>query len=360
LRWTAEALAAHPSIDGLLVVTGAGDVAHCREILSGLPKLLSIVSGGATRQESVAVGLYALGGEATDWILVHDGARPLISASVLDRCLTAAHSHGSAVAALPFADTLKRSDAGGIVTETVDREGLWAVQTPQIFRAETLFQAHSAAAAVGFQGTDEASLVEKFGSEPIHLVPGSADNLKITRPEDLTLAEALLNARTPPLSAYTRVGFGYDIHRLVPGRRLVLGGVEIAHTHGLEGHSDADVLIHALMDALLGAAALPDIGHLFPNTDPAYAGADSTGLLAHVARRVAEAGYQIINVDLTLIAEAPKIAPYVQTMQEVIAQRLSVSVTQVGIKATTHEGLGALGRGAGIAAHAVAALAPSR
>ncbi len=345
-------------MDGLLVVTGPGDVARCREILSGLPKLLGIVPGGASRQDSVAVGLYALGGDGDDFVLVHDGARPLLTPSVIDRCLDGARAHGSAVAALPVADTLKSADARGTVTGTVDRSHLWAVQTPQIFRTSELFRAHAAAAAAGFTGTDEASLVEAFGAERVHLVPGASDNLKITRPEDLHLAEAIMNARRPTSPLETRVGFGYDVHRLAPGRRLVLGGIEIPHTQGLDGHSDADVLLHALMDALLGAAALPDIGHLFPNTDPAYAGADSAALLSHVARRVADAGYRVVNVDLTLIAEAPKIAPYVEAMREVVARRLSVSVTQVGIKATTHEGLGALGRGQGIAAHAVAALAP--
>ena len=353
-----EALAAHPAIDGVLVVAGPDDIARCREALDGVDKILGIVPGGASRQESVMVGLFTLGGAADDLILVHDGARPLLTSAVLDRCLAGARQHGNAVAALPMVDTLKSVDADHVVTGTTDRAGLWAVQTPQCFRLATLFRAHSAARRAGFLGTDEASLVEALRDEPVHLVPGAPDNLKITRPEDLPLAEAILRARQPPPAGQTRVGLGYDIHRLVVGRRLVLGGVEIPDPQGrgLEGHSDADVLLHALMDALLGAAGLPDIGHLFPNTDPAYAGADSARLLAEVARRVREAGFAVVNVDTTVIAEAPKIAPYIPRMRDVIAGPLGLEPSQVGIKATTNEGLGALGAGQGIAAHAVASL----
>ena len=305
------------------------------------------------------VGLFALGGEADDLILVHDGARPLITPAVLDRCLAGAKANGNAVAALPVTDTLKSADARQVITGTTDRANLWAVQTPQCFRLGTLFRAHAAARDANYFGTDEASLVEALGDEPVHLVAGASDNLKVTRPEDLPLAEAILRARRPQSAGQTRVGFGYDIHRLVPGRRLVLGGIEIADPQGrgLLGHSDADVLLHALMDALLGAAGLPDIGHLFPNTDLHYAGADSAQLLAEVARRVGELGFFIVNVDVTLIAEAPRIAPHIAAMREVIAAVLRLEPTQVGIKATTNEGLGALGAGEGIAAHAVASLA---
>lgn len=354
-----EACAAHEAVDGVLVVTGPGDVARCREALDGVGKVLGIVSGGESRQESVMIGLYSLGGDADNLIMVHDGARPLLTPSVMDRCLVGARQQGNAVAALPVVDTLKSVNAHQIITGTTDRTGLWAMQTPQCFRLATLFRAHSAARRAGFLGTDEASLVEQFGDEPVHLVLGAADNLKITRAEDLALAEAILRARHPRPVSQTRVGFGYDIHRLVPGRRLVLGGVEIADPEGrgLDGHSDADVLLHALMDALLGAAGMPDIGHLFPNTDPAYAGADSTRLLAEVVGRVHAAGYVVVNVDITVIAEAPRLAPHINRMRAVIAEHLQTEPAQVGIKATTNEGLGALGAGQGIAAHAVANLA---
>ena len=361
LRWTVEAFAANVAIDGILVVAGAGEVARCREALDGVDKLLSIIPGGETRQASVAVGLFTLGGAADDLVLVHDGARPLVTPDIITRCLDGAGEFGNAVAALPVSDTLKAVDAQRAVQRTVDREGLWAVQTPQAFRVATLFEAHIAARDQGWTGTDEASLVERYGSEPVHLVLGAPDNFKVTRPDDLRLAEAVLRARMDGPMAQTaigctRVGFGYDIHPLIEGRRLMLGGVEIPSPRGLDGHSDADVLLHALCDALLGAAGLPDIGNLFPNTDPAYKGIASLELLHRVWDRVSAAGYRMGNVDLTLIAEAPKIAPHVPQMRALIAEALHIQPARVGIKATTNEGLGSLGRGEGIAAHAVAAI----
>ena len=353
---TASVFADHPQIDGIVVVAGPAEVSRCREALVGVGKVLAVVAGGQTRQESVAIGLFTLGGDLDDLILVHDAARPLISAAVIDRCLDGAHKNGNGVAALPVSDTLKAVDGEQVVQRTVDREGLWAMQTPQVFRLATLFEAHGAARMRGWLGTDEAALVEQFSDEPVHLVLGDPANFKITRPEDLPLAEALWQSRNHAPMTQTRIGFGYDIHPLAEGRKLFLGGIEIPSPRGLDGHSDADVLLHALCDALLGAAGLPDIGHLFPNTDPAYKGASSLLLLAEVVRRVQEAGYAVGNADMTLIAEAPKIAPYIAQMQAVIADALRIQPSQVGIKATTNEGLGALGRGEGIAAHAVALL----
>jgi len=360
LRWAVEAFTAHPALDGVVVVARPDEVARCRVALDGLPNVLAIVAGGETRQASVAIGLFALGGEPDDVVLVHDGARPLVTSDVIARCLAGVREHGSAVAALPVADTLKAVGAGQTVQRTVDRDGLWAVQTPQAFRLDVLFAAHAGAGDAGWAGTDEASLVEKFGDDPVHLVLGDPANFKITRPEDLRLAEAVLAARlspTPMLSpVQPRIGFGYDIHPLAEGRRLFLGGVEIPSARGLDGHSDADVLLHALCDALLGAAGLPDIGRLFPNTDPAYEGISSLKLLREVAGRLAAQGYRVGNLDVTLIAEAPKIAPYVDAMRAAIAGALGLEPGLVGIKATTNEGLGSLGRGEGIAAHAVALL----
>ena len=356
LRWTVEAFAAHEAIDGIVVVTGAGEIAQCREALSGVGKLLSIIPGGQTRQESVAIGLFTLGGAADDLVLVHDGARPLVTPEVIACCIAGARENGSAVAALPVADTLKAADASQIVTRTVEREGLWAMQTPQAFHMQTLFEAYAAAQDAGWAGTDEASLVEQFTDQPVHLVPGDPANLKITRPEDLRVAEAILTARLARPLSQTRIGFGYDIHRFAEGRNLMLGGIQIPSPHGLDGHSDADVLLHALCDALLGAAGMPDIGHLFPNTDGTYKNIASIQLLHQVVERLTQSSWRIGNVDMTLIAEAPKIAPYVSQMQSVIAAALLVETGQVGIKATTNEGLGSLGRGEGIAAHAVAAI----
>lgn len=356
LQRTAEAFASHPAIDGIVVVAGPSEVTRCREALAGLEKVLAVVAGGQTRQESVAIGLFALGGSPDDLILVHDAARPLVTAAVVDRCIDRALEAGSAVAALPVTDTLKAADSSLTVQRTVDREGLWAMQTPQAFRLSTLFEAHSAARVMGWTGTDEAALVEQFSDEPVHLVLGDPSNLKVTRPEDLPLAEAIWQSRFPTQVMQTRIGFGYDIHPLTEGRKLFLGGIEIPSLRGLDGHSDADVLLHALCDALLGAAGLPDIGHLFPNTDAAYKGISSLTLLREVVRRLHEAGYAVGNADMTLIAEAPKIAPYIGQMRTVIADALHAQPSQVGIKATTNEGLGSLGRGEGIAAHAVALL----
>ena len=356
LRWTVEAFAGHAEVDGILVVAQSGEVARCREALDGVDKLLGIIPGGETRQASVSLGLFSLGGEADDLVLVHDGARPLVAPDIITRCLNGARTLGNAVAALPVADTLKAVDEHQAVRRTVDREGLWAVQTPQAFRVAALFEAHVAARDQDWTGTDEASLVERFGGEPVHLVLGAPENFKVTRPDDLRLAEAVLRSRREGPMGQTRIGFGYDIHPLAAGRRLVLGGVEIPSPRGLDGHSDADVLLHALCDALLGAAGLPDIGSLFPNTDPTYKGISSLELLRQVWERLGLAGYGVGNVDLTLIAEAPKIAPHVPQMRALIAQILGIEPARVGIKATTNEGLGSLGRGEGIAAHAVAAI----
>ncbi len=364
LRRTVSVFAEHPRIDGIIVVTGASDVRRCREIVMGLDKVMAVVAGGATRQESVGIGLFALGAEPDDIVLVHDGARPLVSPDSIDRCIDGVQANGSAVAALPVSDTLKSvspqlpASQSPLVTGDVGRDRLWAVQTPQAFPYQVLLNAHVAARADDFTGTDEASLVQNLGNVPVHLVMGSADNLKVTRGEDLALAEAILNVRQGTVPGETRVGFGYDVHRLAPGRRLMLGGVLVPDPEGrgLDGHSDADVLLHALCDALLGAAGLPDIGNLYPNTDPAYHNINSIKLLQDVSARVAQAGFAVTNVDMTLIAETPKIAPYVPQMRAATAEALGIDAACVGIKATTHEGLGAIGAGEGIAAHAVAAL----
>jgi 2-C-methyl-D-erythritol 2,4-cyclodiphosphate synthase len=378
-----EAFAGHPEIDGIVVVARADEVARCRAELAGVSKVLGIAVGGRTRQDSVSAGLFLLGdgAEAPDLpdgsdvsdlsdglaggagvapvnepiVLVHDAARPLVSHAVITRCLHSAIEHGSGIAAMPVADTLKSADADGRIIGTVPRDGLWAVQTPQAFPVRILMDAHVCARDEGFSGTDEASLVERLGA-PVMLVEGAPENFKITRPEDLALAEAVLAGRARQDYCAMRIGFGYDIHRLAAGRELYLGGVRIDHSRGLDGHSDADVLLHAICDALLGAAGLPDIGVLFPNTDPAYKDARSTALLAEVVRRIGEAGYAVGNIDATVIAEAPKIGPHVADMRRIIAEILEVEGACIGIKATTNEGLGAIGRQEGIAAHAVACL----
>jgi 2-C-methyl-D-erythritol 4-phosphate cytidylyltransferase/2-C-methyl-D-erythritol 2,4-cyclodiphosphate synthase len=252
------------------------------------------------------------------------------------------------VVARPVADTLKRASAEGDVLATVDREGLWGAQTPQGFRTGLLLAAYARAMREDWQVTDDAAVVERAGHR-VRLVEGEAVNFKITRPEDLALAERLL-------AGSSRSGFGYDVHRLVPDRALVLGGVTIPHTHGLLGHSDADVLTHAVMDALLGAAALGDIGGHFPDTDAQYRGISSLALLAVVVEKVAAAGFAPINIDVTVAAQAPKLAPHIPAMRGQLASVLGLPLEGVSIKATTTEGLGFVGTGEGMAAYATVSL----
>jgi 2-C-methyl-D-erythritol 2,4-cyclodiphosphate synthase len=295
--------------------------------------------------------------ETIEIIAIHDGARPLAEPQLFDGCVAAAAETGAAIAATPVADTLKRV-ATGTITGTVDRTGLWAAQTPQAFRTETLRQA--IAASRGESVTDEARLCENAGV-PVTVVPASPANLKVTHPEDIAVAGALLRARHGASlgRALVRTGIGYDVHRFAPGRRLLLGGVEIAHEQGLDGHSDADVLLHAIADAVLGAAALGDIGQHFSPGDERFRDANSQELLRASVSLAREAGWVPGNVDATLIAESPRIGPHVSLMRERIAECLGISPDSVGVKATTNEGMGAIGRGEGIAALATATLVPA-
>ncbi|MCC7494182.1 MAG: 2-C-methyl-D-erythritol 2,4-cyclodiphosphate synthase [Fimbriimonadaceae bacterium] len=311
---------------------------------------VTFADGGPTRQASVIRGLQQVRAEIA-LVAVHDGARPLVTPELFHRALDAAAAHGGAVVAVPVADTLKRV-ATQTVVGAVDRSELYAMQTPQAFRVEWLREAAQYAAVTGFEGTDEVSLIEHWG-RPVRVVPGAARNVKVTHPADLELAAALLGGREEQA---VRVGYGYDIHQLVAGRQLWLGGVRIEHETGLLGHSDADVLLHAICDALLGAIGDGDIGRHFPDTDPAYRGIASLRLLEATAARVDAAGYQVVNVDATLIAERPKIAPHVGQMIARIAAAAGLRAEQINIKATTNEKLGALGQQQGIAAHAVASV----
>jgi 2-C-methyl-D-erythritol 4-phosphate cytidylyltransferase/2-C-methyl-D-erythritol 2,4-cyclodiphosphate synthase len=331
-------------IDRIAVVVAGEHVAAVAAHLSD--RVAAVVAGGATRRDSVAAGLRAL--PEAGWIVVHDGARPFVSPALVSRVLDAAREAGAATAGLPVTDTLKRVD-GGRILRTVDRSVLWSVQTPQAFRAALLRKAHARTAGTT-PVTDDAELVERLGS-PVVVVPGDPANTKITTPGDLELAQQRLSAEQ---AESVRIGIGYDIHRLVPDRPLVLGGVTIPHARGLEGHSDADVLTHAIMDALLGAAGDRDIGHHFPSDAPAFAGADSVRLLATVVERLAATGWRVANIDTVVVAEAPRLAPYVEAIRARLAGALGVGTGSIGVKATTGEGLGPLGRGEGIAAQAVA------
>lgn len=313
---------------------------------------VTFADGGATRQESVANGLAALSPHIL-LVAVHDGARPLVTPELFDRTLAAAREHGAAVAAAPVADTLKRV-RDGQVAGSLDREGLWAMQTPQAFQVGILRQAAEMARADGFAGTDEVSLVERTG-RPVVVVESLTPNLKVTRAEDYAAAAAQLAARGEERPM--RVGYGYDVHQMVSGRELWLGGVRIESEKGLLGHSDADVLLHAICDALLGAVGAGDIGRHFPDTSADFEGIRSMRLLEATHRIVCDAGYRVVNVDATVVAERPKLAPHVPAMIDGIAAVLQIAAECVNIKATTHEKLGALGAGQGMAAHAVAMVA---
>ncbi|MCM8731402.1 bifunctional 2-C-methyl-D-erythritol 4-phosphate cytidylyltransferase/2-C-methyl-D-erythritol 2,4-cyclodiphosphate synthase [Hephaestia sp. GCM10023244] len=334
-------LAAHPAIHRVIVVIGAGQEAMLATALGAVRH----VTGGATRRESVQAGLDALADEAVTRVLVHDAARPFLCAAVIDRLLEALETHDGAVPVLPVADTLARGST--TLGETVAREGLYRVQTPQAFRFDALRTAHQRWPG-DEEATDDAQMVRRLGGT-IALVEGETMLDKITYPADIAAAETRLGA-----AMVSRSATGFDVHRLVAGEQLWLGGVLIPHDKGLAGHSDADVALHALTDALLGTIAAGDIGTHFPPSDPQWRGAASDQFLQHAARLVAERGGMIDFVDLTLMCEAPKIGPHREAIRARIAELLGLGPDQVSIKATTTERLGFVGRGEGIAAQAIA------
>jgi 2-C-methyl-D-erythritol 4-phosphate cytidylyltransferase/2-C-methyl-D-erythritol 2,4-cyclodiphosphate synthase len=350
---TARVLAGCSEIDHLLIVAAPTEVEQVNQLLTAarLEKPWQVVAGGAERQHSIANALQALP-EGTDLVLVHDGARPLIQPAIISQAIQAAAIHGAAGVAVPVKDTIKVVGEDGFIRETPQRSQLWAIQTPQVFRAELLCHAYAQAAADNYLGTDDAALVERLGVG-IKIVNGSYANMKITTPEDLLMAEALINEGG---SRMLRMGMGYDVHRLVDGRELILGGVTVPYDHGLEGHSDADVLVHALMDGLLGAAGLGDIGQHFPDSDASFKGASSLALLAKVGQLLQQGGWEINNLDAVIVAEKPKLAPYMDQMKKNIAQRLGLAKNQINVKATTTEGLGFAGRQEGMASYAVVSI----
>ena len=336
-----------PLTDGVTVVARREDDAAIRAALTASGLSVSIVTGGATRQGSVWNGLMSLPADA-DKVLIHDGARCLVDEDTIRRVMASVEACGTGVAAVPVTDTIKQADAAECVQMTLNRAALRSIQTPQGFTTALLRRAHEQARLDGYVGTDDASLVERLGL-PVHLTLGSRRNLKLTTPEDMMIANALLSAPLPAL----RVGQGYDVHRLVADRPLILCGVTIPHTLGLLGHSDADVALHALMDAMLGAMALGDIGQHFPDTDPAYEGASSLTLLSHVVALLATCHARVVNADVTIVAQKPKLAPFIPVMREKVAGALSLPPERVSVKATTTERLGFEGREEGISAQAV-------
>jgi 2-C-methyl-D-erythritol 4-phosphate cytidylyltransferase/2-C-methyl-D-erythritol 2,4-cyclodiphosphate synthase len=343
IRHAAEALLAEGLVDRLLPVVAPGEEARVAAMLEGLPALPP-VQGGATRAESVRAGLEALAIDPPAIVLVHDAARPVIPPGTIAALRDALAQVPGAIPAQPVTDTLKRGAAARIL-ETVPREGLFRAQTPQAFRFDALLAAHRA----GDGGaTDDAALLEA-GGLPVALVPGGEANIKITWPEDLARVEAILSARLVP-----RMGTGFDVHRLVPDRPLVLCGIKVPHPLGLSGHSDADVGIHALCDAIYGALAEGDIGRWFPPSEAQWKDADSARFLRHAAGRIAARGGVLANADVTLICESPKITPHAPAMRARLADLLGVAVGAISVKATTTERLGFPGRGEGIAAQAAA------
>ena len=337
-------------IDGMVIVCRKEDQPECESVLQSIRVSfpVSFVTGGTTRQQSVLNGLSSLKAEDDDYILVHDAARCMTSAEVIRAVLDSCDSFGSGVPAVPAVSTMKYADADMNVARTVSRTDLFEIQTPQGFRYGELKHAYECAEKDLFSATDDASVMEHAGMK-VHLVAGSRQNIKLTEKEDLKMINAFLQQGEP---AY-RVGTGYDVHRLVENRKLILCGVDIPHSYGLLGHSDADVGIHALMDALLGAAALGDIGKLFPDSKPEYKGISSLLLLKKVTELIYHAGYGIVNVDVTLVAQKPKIAPYIPEMIHCLSQAMSCHPSKISIKATTTENLGFEGREEGISAQAI-------
>lgn len=357
LVWALDAFERCPLIDSLVLVIPGEEREETTRTLSahGLSKRVLLVDGGAERVDSVRNGLEALPRKAK-LVAVHDAARPLVSAELIERVVESAGTSGAAIAALPATDTIKLARKG-LIDKTIKRGRVFAAQTPQVFQVALLRRAYQAwdesdRPAV----TDDAQLVELLG-QPVALVTGETRNIKVTTADDLALAEALLARNDIPFKL-PRSGMGYDVHRLVGGRKLILGGVEIPYERGLEGHSDADVLSHAIGDALLGAAALGDIGAHFPPSDPRYKDADSLKLLARIRQLVHACDYRVANVDSVVACEAPRLGPHIAAMRDRLATVLHVSPQCISVKATTTEGLGAVGRGEGIAAYATATLVP--
>ncbi|MZP30230.1 2-C-methyl-D-erythritol 2,4-cyclodiphosphate synthase [Heliobacterium undosum] len=405
LAWTLQGLLAHPDFGPCVLVIHRDDAGEMGEMLERYrwTDRVRLVEGGDERIDSVWNGLQALASEDCQWVAVHDGARPLFTPALLSRCIQKVRQYRSAVAAVPVKDTIKQAADDGKVFATPERSGLYAVQTPQVFAYDELTRAYAAwydsgARHTGPLPTDDAMVMEQAG-HPVYLVEGDYENLKLTTPDDLVLAEAILARRgvkapgqansveslasreaaaaagnsvstpagtsavsTPgaspasPSGTDVRTGMGYDVHRLVEGRALILGGVDIPYEKGLLGHSDADVLLHAIKDALLGAAGMGDIGRHFPDTDQAYKGVSSLLLLKIVGEKLAAQGWSVGHIDATVVAQRPKLAPHIPKMQENIARTLGIAPDRINVKATTTEGLGFAGTGEGIASYAVATI----
>ena len=356
LGWTLHAFQSHPEVDHIVLVGRDDELPRLREYAAPFDKVVAVVRGGCERWESVRLGLEPIP-PPDEWVLVHDAARAAVSAGLISRVLDATRETGAAIPALRLPDTVKWVDPTGVVRETLPRErvhrgDVWhleSVQTPQGFAVQLLRSAYERYDFGKGIPTDDAMLVEAF--HPVTVVLGDPQNIKLTYPEDLARLEAILLG-----TGEIRTGFGYDVHPFAEGRRLMLGGIEVPAPRGLAGHSDADVVLHAITDALLGAAGMDDIGTHFRNTDPAYRNADSAELLARAWAQIHKRGWRLLNVDVTVLAETPRLRPVVPAMRERIASVLQVDVERVNLKATTSERMGFIGREEGIACYAVATL----
>jgi 2-C-methyl-D-erythritol 4-phosphate cytidylyltransferase/2-C-methyl-D-erythritol 2,4-cyclodiphosphate synthase len=349
------ALAACDRVDEIVVALPEEHLAAVAKAWPSSAKPLAFVAGGARRQDSVA-NAFAKSSRDADVIVIHDAARPFVSAELIARTVDAAYAHGAAIAAIPVRDTVKQAgdparDGSRPIRATIPRDTVFLAQTPQAFRRDVLARALEEGKSI--DATDEAMLVERLGL-PVHVVEGDVRNVKITTTEDLATAKAIA-LRTSGTNLM-RIGNGYDLHRLVAGRPLILAGVTIPFELGLDGHSDADIVCHAVTDAVLGAAGAGDIGRLFPDTDPKWQGANSIALLEGAMARVREAGYRVSNVDVTVIAQRPKLLPYLEAMRANLAAALGVDAGAVSVKGKTNEGVDSMGRGESMAAHAVALL----
>ncbi len=355
LARTIDVFLRHPSISSIQVVIGADDKEEYVCFAPQHERLKPPVFGADTRQGSVRAGLTAYSENPPEKILIHDGVRPFVSAELITRVANALDDYEAVVPTLPVTATLKAVDADNAVTATVPREGLHSAETPQGFRYAAIAEAHARAASENREFTDDAA-VAAWAGLPVRSVPGEVGNIKLTTAADIEAADRRILGEEMGTLGEVRVGSGYDVHCFGPGTEVVLGGIGIPHTNALVGHSDADVGLHALTDAILGALADGDIGQHFPPTDPQWKGASSDRFLADAARRVIARGGLIAHLDLTLIAEAPKISRYRDAMRQRIAEICGVAVDRVAVKATTNERLGFIGRGEGIAAQAVATI----
>ena len=355
LQRSVDAILSSDCITDLVVALPSDLVASVPEYLRDRTKPIAIVEGGARRQDSVANAFEIVSARA-DVVVIHDAARPFVTADLIARTVDAAVEHGAAIAALAATDTVKRADAGGLIQQTIPRTEIFLAQTPQAFRTSVLRDALARAGSAR-DATDEATLAERAG-HPVRLVEGDRGNLKITTTDDLMMAERLVGASEGRREqTRLRIGNGYDLHRLVPGRPLILGGVTIPFEKGLDGHSDADAVCHAVTDAILGAAGAGDIGRHFPDTDAAWKGADSMVLLTRAAEIVASAGFAVVNVDVVVIAERPKLVPFVEAMSANLSSAMGIAASDVSVKGKTNERVDSMGAGDSIAVHAVALVA---